>query len=78
MGHIATECKSEMSRRCWRCGGERSEAYLAKEKKTIYYCLTCKKRTEDSRLQEIANASCLQVKERRKQILEKDYKLIRG
>ena len=78
MGYIATECKSEMSRRCWRCRGERSEAYLAKERKTIYYCLTCKEGTNDSGLQETANASRLPVEERRRQVPKEDRKLIKG
>ena len=50
IGHISTECTKEMSRTCWTCGSRRSEAYISRLNKTIYYCANCKKGDTSIRL----------------------------
>src|SRR5215813_13117219 len=43
IGHIVTNCPNNTSEYCWTCGNRRSEVFLARQNKTIYYCERCRK-----------------------------------
>ncbi len=42
-GHNAQDCPNEMSKTCWTCGSIRSEVYLARQGKTFYTCMKCRR-----------------------------------
>ena len=42
-GHNAQDCPNEMSKTCWTCGSIRSEVYLAKQGRTFYTCMRCRR-----------------------------------
>src|ERR1044072_6762038 len=44
IGHIAEEGSSWKLEKCWKCGGSRSESYLAAQRKTVYFCPKCNRR----------------------------------
>src|ERR1044072_2269745 len=50
VGHIAEMCSSWKLEKCWKCGGKRSESYLAVQRKTVYFCPKCNRRSEERRV----------------------------